>query len=191
MHNNITKPKQKVIFDCDDILWGLNEEISKQTRIDFQKLVTYNCTQNPLLTPADIKRLQKAYADPSMFERTKFYPGVERIKTLNADVYINSHSFTQEMLEIKKHRLLTELNFPEDHMILTLIQTPEDAKELPKDTYIFVDDACKNLVNSPAHYNLMIQKPWNKDMSTIRYKYVEKFDTLKKVIDRIEFLITH
>lgn len=189
MKNNTTTPKKRVIFDCDDTLWGLNEVISSNARVPFEKIVTFNANHNSLITETERRHMTQQYQNADVFYQTKFYPGAERILDLNADVYINSHAFSEEMLRIKRQRLLSELKFPEDHLILTLIGSADDKKEIPDDTYIFVDDAPKNIAESPAHYNLMMRKPWNKDMSAIQRKYIEKYDTLNKIIDRIIVLL--
>ena len=154
---------RKIIFDIDDILWPLNNRVSKLTKIDANKLITYNPKDNPLLSDNEKQMLINTYNRADLFEDIKFSPGIEKINDLNADVYINSNAYSQKAIDLKKSQLQKILNIPEDHYIFNLI-TPETSKKpkiIDSDIFIFVDDSPYNIINSNAQNNIMIKKPYN------------------------------
>lgn len=190
---------KKIIFDIDDILWPLNNRVAKRTKIDVNKLITYNPKDNPLLSENEKQRLLDEYNRADLFENIRFSSGIEKINNLNADVYINSNVYSQRAIDLKKSQLQKILNIPEDHYIFNLI-TPEASKEpkiIKSDVFIFIDDSPYNITDSNAQHNIMIKKPYNTSQQAFNLyaKHPDKkiiiCEDLNGVIDVINDLLNN
>lgn len=184
--------QKKIIFDCDDILWNLNQRMCDMTGIDYNKLVTFSVYENPLLSEAERQKVLHAYRSVELFTDIVFYDGIHRISDLDADVHINSNAISELVANIKRKQLREILGLPDENIMINIIEKDCKKKTIPDNTYIFVDDSCHNIATSPAVHNLMIQTPWNtnsQDVAVMRGKRVEQFHTLNQVIDRIEELL--
>jgi hypothetical protein len=182
-----------VIFDCDDILWGLNEKASEMTGIDYSELVTFAINENPYLTDDDKKMLSAVYHSVELFENMKFYEGVERLKNINAKVIINSNSMSQAAADIKRMQLKAVTGLSDDQIVINII-TPDNCKKktIPEETFIFVDDSPHNIAMSPARYNIMMYKPWNSTRAAfkeIEGKEFQMYSTLNEIIDHVEYIL--
>lgn len=185
-----------VVFDVDDILWGLNAKVSEITGIPEEKLITFALQENPLLTDEEKERVMSIYMSSEQFRDIKWYPGVERIMSLEqygAEVHINSNSISQEVVDFKYSQLKSVIDIPDERLHLNLINIGDSKKkDIGDDVFIFVDDSPHNIATSTAKYNLMLNHPWNTSVYGIRdigNVPVVRFDSLEKIIDHIETLL--
>lgn len=182
---------KKIIFDIDDILWGLNERAAKMANLEYEKLTSFSVPLNKNLTKEEAKILTSVYENPSLFENIIWFNGIERIDSLPADVHIVSNIFQKEVDTLKRTQLHSVLNIPDEKIHLNLV-TDATKKTIPEDTYIFVDDSPYNIAASPAKHNIMLKRPWNQSENgkqIIGDKPVKMFDTLNEIIDYIETLL--
>ena len=187
----MTKCKKIVVFDVDDILWSLNEKAAKLANIPYEKLITFNVPDNPLLTEVEKARLIEIYNSDELFAEMNFYDGVTRLNTLDADVRIVSNVFSKGPANQKLTNLRKVIRLPYWQIHLNMVTNPYK-KELPEDTYIFVDDSPYNIAGSTAIHNIMLRKPWN--TSEFANKIMGdiprvQFDTLNEIIDYIETIL--
>lgn len=185
---------KKVVFDVDDILWGLNKRSAKIAGIDYNKLTVYSASDNYNLTDSEKEKLISAYSSPSTFEEIKWYRGIEelpKLEELGAEVYINSNSFNAEIAELKREQLKSVLDFDDDRFILNIISDCKK-KDIGDDVFCFVDDSPYNIKRSTAKYNIMIKLPWNSSESAkeiIGDKDVIMADNLEEVIELVNNLL--
>ena len=186
--------KRKIVFDVDDILWGLNKIATDKANIDYNKIVVYSAKENYLLTEDERKRLLEVYSDPDTFRYINWYDGVEDIIKLQqkgAEVYINSNSFNIEISELKRKQLKSILDLPDDRLILNVL-TDCKKKEIGDGVWCFVDDSPHNIASSTAVYNIAVKTPWNTSkhaLDVIGNKDVIILDTLKDVINHIDYML--
>lgn len=186
--------KRKIVFDVDDILWGLNKIATDKANIDYNKIVVYSAKENYLLTEDERKRLLEVYSDPDTFRYINWYDGVEDIIKLQqkgAEVYINSNSFNIEISELKRKQLKSILDLPDDRLILNVL-TDCKKKEIGDGVWCFVDDSPHNIASSTAVYNIAVKTPWNTSkhaLDIIGDKDVIILDTLKDVINHINYML--
>ncbi len=186
--------KKKVVFDVDDILWALNKRMTEMAGIDFSKLTVYSVLENKNLTDDERQRAYNIYMNHELFENIEWYPGIERINQLDADISINSNSFCDKASMLKRQQLHDVLTLPDEKIIIRTI-TDEKKKEMDDDIFIFIDDSPYNIAASKATYNIVLQQPWNSSpemqaiMRTNGTGYIY-CDTLEHIIDLVEMLIT-
>ena len=186
---------KKVVFDVDDVLWSLNRRVASIANVDYDKIITYSITDNPILSSDEKKRILDVYFDDSIFEDIEWYPAIKFLNTINADVYINSNALTERAAELKRTQLLRVLNIPADNIRINIISDPKH-KQIDDDTYIFVDDSPYNIINSSAKFNIMLNCPWNISPEGLqvlaeRNKSVIKCDSLDGIIDVINHIINN
>lgn len=186
--------KRKIVFDVDDILWGLNKIATDKANIDYNKIVVYSAKENYLLTEDERRRLLEVYSDPDTFRYINWYDGVEdiiRLEQKGAEVYINSNSFNIEISELKRKQLKSILDLPDDRLILNVL-TDCKKKEIGDGVWCFVDDSPHNIASSTAVYNIAVKTPWNTSkhaLDVIGDKDVIILDTLKDVINHIDYML--
>ena len=184
----------RIAFDIDDILWPLNIHICEKHGINYDDITEFKVPRNIGITEEERNILMNEYHNVKVFKQLKFYDGAQRIRSImdnGHDVWIFSHSLSQDIVDVKIERLTKELNIPENKIICSIINKEQvtKEKELPNDLDYFIDDSPYNIAKSNAKENLLIRTPWNcssnakKIMSGKVYKY---FGDLNKVIDYIE-----
>lgn len=183
--------KKIVVFDVDDILWSLNKRAALLANVPYNKLVTFNLSENTLLNKEEKDRIINVYNSNELFKVMNFYNGIERLNTLNAEVHISSNVFKEIPAQQKMNHLLKVLTIPIENIHLNMVTDPYK-KTLPEGTYIFVDDSPYNIANSTATHNIMLKKAWN--TSELANKIMGdvprvQFDTLNEIIDYIEQIL--
>ncbi len=150
-----------VVYDVDDILWGLMFRVAKRANLDIKRcMAIFRIRDNQLLTRREQDYIIDAFADASVFENIEFFPGAEDIlrpRELGAVVKINSNSFSERIAELKVQQLLAAIpGLTPDDIQMNIID-PSNAYRKPLDprTTIFVDDSPYNVANSPAIINVM------------------------------------
>ena len=187
---------QKIVFDVDDTLWGLNANISKKLHIPSEKLTIFSAMDNQNLTMTERKALLNAYADAKSFENIEWYDGIERILQLEkygVEIHINSNSATNEIIKLKREQLQQVLTLYDDRLHFNLISMKKATKkELDNDTFILIDDSPHNIALSNAKYNIMPMHPWNtsaEGKKSLCGKTPLYYDNLNKIIDAIKQII--
>jgi hypothetical protein len=181
----------KVIFDCDDILWPLNKRMAKMAGIDFDKLYTYSIKDNVNFTEEERNKIINIYGSTELFKNINWYDGIDRIKYLDADIFISTNCYTEDIAKMKRQQLKEVLKIPDDK-IYTHVINNEKRKLVDDDAYIFIDDSPYNRKESNALFNILMKKPWNitkesDDLMSPNRPY--KCDTLNDIIDLVIFLI--
>ena len=176
--------KKKIVFDMDDILWGLNEKASKILGIEYEKLVCFSLEDNPYLTDKQRKQLLALYRSPTLWKDIEWYEGATKIKDLEKygyKVYINSNCMTAGVCDFKRSFASAVFGLPEDQIILNI---STEAKKPMRNVLIFADDGPHNIAKSKAKYKLYLDKPWNKEINEgIRcYSFPELMRKIKKII---------
>lgn len=165
----------KIVYDYDDVLWGLNLRAYDRLKIPFENSVDFSVFDNPHLTPSQREALIATYQTADTFTNIDFFPSIEdilRVEELGATVYINSNCYNQTVLELKRQQLqqvLPQLN--PAHIQFNLIGKNANRKVIDADTDIFVDDSPYNIATSHAKINIMPVYPWN---TTTRAKQLVK-----------------
>lgn len=182
---------KKVVFDVDDILWGLNERATERAGVDYKKLVVYDCKKNDVLSSEERSKMLEQYGSLELFEGIEWYDGIDKLVNLERagyELYINSNSYTKEVADMKLKQLSSVLPLPPERFIMNVRLSCDTPKGIEDDVLFFVDDSPYNLVNSNAKHNLTISKPWNYSewgISALAGKDVVRFSSLLEVLDYI------
>lgn len=181
-----------VVFDVDDILWGLNYFVTNKLDIDINLIKKFSINDNDTLSLEQKSSIIKEYRNPDTLSKLSWFDGVEDLNALQRDgveVRIKSNCLSEEIKYIKLKRLIDILNIPIENIQLDVITMSEiKKKEISDDVDIFVDDSPYNIVSSNAKLNLMIRYPWNisdEAKELVRNKNVRYFDSLNEVISYI------
>lgn len=166
-----------IVFDMDDVIWDLNEKASRMAGFGFEKLVTFICYENPLLTKEERENLLKVYQGNELYEDIQFNERlIELINRLYRQypkypVHISSNCVSREIKDIKMRQLKSVLDLPEDRIHLNLIDIKESKKKkLPGNIFIFVDDSPHNIKDADAVHKIMPAKPYNKELFIDKYQ---------------------
>ena len=175
-----------IVFDMDDILWGLNEKATKILGIDFNKIICPNARHNPLLTDKEKDELIAMYGNPDLWKDVVWYDGATNIRDLEKyghKVWIKSNCMNTGVRDFKDTFTSPTFNLPKDQIILDISQ---EAKTLMEDVLIFCDDLPPNILNSTAKYTLFLDKPWNQDVTVgIRcYSFAEMYQKIEQLIEK-------
>lgn len=155
---------RKVVFDVDDTLWLLNKRVASITGIDYGKLTIFSVHDNTNLTDDEKQKMLHVYADTETFKDIEWDAAIEHIRSIPADIYINSNNSTEEIAEIKRKQIHSVLDIPDDHIVMNITGLKKSSitkKVIDEDTYILVDDSLHNIEMSTAVYNIVIKRPWN------------------------------
>ena len=184
--------KKVVVFDIDDILWGLVTRVANQLNIPIEKLTTFVIKECPNLTKEEIDSIYDLFNREETFENIEWFDGVDRINNLNAEVHICSNIFRKELGDVKLVQLIEKFpNIPIENFHLNLV-VDSTKKEIPNNTFIFVDDSPYNIRNNIATHKIMLKRVWNtsKDgMDILKDTPVKQFDTFNEIMDYIESLL--
>ena len=172
--------KLKVVFDLDDTLWNLNERACQLTGVDYSKINNFKLHENVLLTDEEKAKMWELYQDPELWRDLPWLEGATEIHELDSDVvevWLVTNCLNTAVQEFKRSFLSKALHLPEERIILNV--TTATSKKMPEDTFIFVDDSPFNLMASKAKYNLIPDRPWNRDYKDAN---AYRFNTLKDII---------
>ncbi len=158
--------KRKVIFDVDDILWGLNQKVADILCYDVNRITNFSirkCTQVDEETQSKIIAL---YQNVNVFKNMKFYEGVEdllMLEEVGLDVSICSNCMTKEIGIEKTEQLLRKIrNLREEQIQMNIIsEKTHHQKEMKKNVWTLVDDSPYNIAASDAVIDIMLPHPWN------------------------------
>ncbi len=159
-------PKRKVVFDIDDVLWGLTHRVVQQLSIKYQDWITFQVLQNERYSMETRIAINNAFRDPATFANMQFYTGVERIMDIEeygAIVQIKSNSFSEAVAVSKRQQLLCAIpGLREEQLYLPIVDEHTTMqKRFDDDTFISIDDSPSNIAGSPACFNFMPYTPWN------------------------------
>lgn len=154
----------KIVFDIDDVLWGLNQRVAEKYQIPIDKVTHFDLTRSAL-SEEERRQFSQAYCDAETFTDIEFYPGVEdllELEKLGATVYIDSCANSDEVVEQKYReikRILPQMN--PAHICIYNPNSNKHSKMIGEDVLIFVDDGPHNVAKSLAKYTIVPKKPWN------------------------------
>lgn len=155
----------KVVYDVDDVLWGLNQRVMKLLDLDIARSIEFRISASPTFTPSEQQAILACFHDAKIFEHIKFYPGARQILAVEpygATVRIHSNCFTDAIAAEKRHQLERLLPTLKPAFIKLATITPEtNRKRIDQDAYIFVDDNPYNIATSTAKFNFVPEWPWN------------------------------
>lgn len=188
--------KLTVVYDVDDTLWNLNSTICDLNKINFKDLITYNPLDNIRLSEEEKTLILQAYSDPAIFRQCKFYDGCDRLFNLEvanlANVWISSANLSKEVLLVKLDRLQNEiLNINMEHVKLTCSNSTYQGRVQGD---ILIDDSPINIAKSDFAYNILLDKPYNRDCDSIvdllQGKTIVRATSLSEAIDLVEMTVS-
>ncbi len=155
-----------VVFDLDDVCWGLNPRATRFVGVPLEKLIEFHVTENELLTDEEKQALWAAYQNPQVFQDIDFYPGFEdmmKLRQFGLDPFIKSNCCGTVIPEIKLPQIQAKLpTMPRDHIILNVVdQVTTLYKEIDESVFAFVDDSPYNIAKSRAQHNIVPMWPLN------------------------------
>lgn len=158
-HSNQQTPL--IVYDVDDILWGLMPRIAARGRLDPQICYAlFDLSNNEQLSPDERDYIITSFADADIFRDINFYPGIDQLlrpQELGAKVKINSNCYSHDIAELKITQLLRAI--PEltsaDIQVNVIDHSQTTRKPLDPTTTILIDDSPHNIANSPALLNIM------------------------------------
>lgn len=195
---NLTDSPTKIIYDVDDVLWGLNGRVAGQLGIPLSKISDFDHSKTSM-TATECQRFWQAYEQRETFIDMEFFPGIERlldVEKYGVEVYIDSCACSKAVVEQKYHelrRVLPEMK-PERMLIHLLLGKTKHAKQIGSDTLIFVDDGPHNVAHSQAKYNIVPRWPWNANAHAQAFLeravgQVIMVDSLAETLDTVERLV--
>lgn len=152
-----------VVFDMDDVMWNLNEKVSKRTGIPYHKFTHYSVYDNPNMTDKERELVLHAYNDEDTFRNIRFLqPAVRLINRVYHEhpehpVHLVSNCATEKIACIKMPQLRRVLDLPENRIHLRVIDMATQSKEkkFPDNIFILVDDSPHNIPLAGAMHNIM------------------------------------
>lgn len=156
---------RKTVFDIDDTIWAYTYQVAKLAGIPYDDWIDFH-TLNPKLTQAQKEAATAAYHSVEPFRNMVFYDGLEdilRLEDYGAFVQFKSHSFAQELLDLKAWNLKDVLpQLRPEQLILSVTSVERNTeKEFDDDTFIIVDDNPYATAKSKAPHIIMPRTPWN------------------------------
>ena len=133
------------------------------------------------------------YKSVDIFKNIDWFDGIDRVLSLNAEVFINSNCYTQAISDVKREQLHA-MGFDDAHIKLNIVseKNEEGIKTVGEEVFIFVDDSPYNIANSKAKHNIMLTRPWNTSedgQTIIGNKKVIYCNTLNEIMDNVERLL--
>lgn len=162
---NLNFETPEIVYDVDDVLWPLVDRVFARLGIPLEKETDFNFKSNPILTDDEKQAILAGFSDPHTFDEMNFYPHLPEIlqvEELGAKVFINSNSYSNEIIERKRAQLQNQLpDFPSERLTFNLIKEQADKKQIRANTFVFVDDSPYNIALSDALVNILPKKNWN------------------------------
>lgn len=161
--------KKQIVFDVDDVMWGLNQRVSELTGIPYEKFTVYHIPQNPNLTDAEKELVLSAYHDSKTFQNIVFSDTIISLinqihhEYMNYEVKIVSNCLTAEIMREKKSQLLNVLDLPEHSLRFNIINNAKK-KTLPEHIFLLADDSPHNILQAEAVHKIMPAKPYNDNL---------------------------
>ena len=188
---------RKIVFDCDDILWPLNERIAKAIGVKFSDLHTFSIFENTRLSKSQRNQVYAAYGDFHTFKHINWYAGAETIMDLEnhgkgVKVFVNSNSCQEEIAALKYMQIHQLIDISDDQLILNVIDADgHKKKDIGDHVFAFIDDSPHNLLDAStkAEHLYTINTPWNINVPELDGLNIKRFDTLEEIIDDIGKLL--
>lgn len=179
-----------LVFDVDDVLWGLNDFVFEHLGINPVIITDFCLDACSELSDGLRRKMLKMYQSVDVFYSLTPYAGVERIPSLERLGYnlkINSNCSSLEVMNYKL-KVLRSLGFKKENIVLDV---GYKTKEIGEDVFGFIDDSPYNVVQSNAKINFMPRKVWNtseKMKSLVRSKNTVYYSDLNELIDYLEVI---
>lgn len=155
-----------IVFDMDDILWGLNDRVCERLGIDIRKVTNFTLWKCNQLTEKEQQAMLHAYAQKSTFQNIVFFKKVKdliKLETKNTRVSICSNSRTKDIADEKTEQLKAHIpGIRDDQIIMNIIDIKDHTKKkLIKNIWRFADDSPYNIASSDAQFNYSLKYAWN------------------------------
>lgn len=159
------------VIDLDDVMIPLNDTIFNRYRIDVNKLTSYKISRCKI---SDIEKstILKAYRDAEIFKEAglskEAYQAIDLLHKLvlnnKLEVFINSNSNSQDVIDYKLELLHKEMSFiPDSNIKLNLIIPGQSNKKKIQACDIIVEDYINNIYTAEDYkYAFLIHKTHNK-----------------------------
>lgn len=154
----------KITFDVDGVLNNQSEYIANKLGLNYSKWTQYYLWDNTgeIRDNADI--ILEAFKNVDMFKDCGYLPGIERLMELNnrhdIELEINSHNFTEEIMNYKRKSLKEKIGIKDNQIHLALVD--RELKEKVVDTDILVEDKIENIKSSNIRVKaILISQPYN------------------------------
>lgn len=152
-----------VVFDMDDVMYNLNERVSKIKGIPYEKFTQFSIYDNPNMTEDEKKRVLAAYTEADTYRDVEFIqPVIDLINDVHRlfkdyEVHIISNSAAKEVRDVKLPQLLRVLDLPQSRIHLNVIdmRTQSLQKKMPDNMFLIVDDSPHNLEMADARHKIM------------------------------------
>jgi len=181
-----------IVYDVDDICHAQGKRIADDLEFDLADWTSFYIERIPRFSDDLKKRARAALSDEKYFRDIEFYDGVEDIlrpEELDprVEVVFNTKTGTREGADLKLRQLMEKIpGLTSDKITSTIYENTNETryKDIPKNTFVFVDDSPYNLGMSPAEINVTMIKPWNtspEGLNLIKGKNVIMFPTLLQI----------
>lgn len=164
--SNKTKVKPKVVLDWDDVFWSSGYKVADMLGIEHERWIDHHTNENTLLSMMERETIEQLFMAADTYRDMQLFPGLEEVLELwsmNADLFINSNCYSEEVLKTKRVQIRKALPMLDDeHLQLNLVLPNTKArKPIDEDVDIFVDDSPYNVAKSLAKINMVPRLPWN------------------------------
>lgn len=191
----VTPDQLIIVYDVDDVLWGLTKKVYKILHLPYEKQITYQVRENPLLSHAEQTNIMNAYADAETFSRIKFYPGTEQIlqpEQFGTKVLIHSNCYSEAIAQNKLRALRKILpDMPASQIHMNVIDLSINHKHIKDQVFIFVDDSPYNIATSHANINILPREPWNILPEAQRIACGKTGEIVEPTSDRLQTIVEH
>lgn len=155
--------KIKIIYDVDDVLNNLNSYIFGKLGLPWGE--RFMVTECMCYTKEQVDALLKMYGDPEVFRNLSYEPGASEIfdieRTGQAEVFIISRNFNQEVADVKMESLLKHIPNAKPDKIDMQIGSGNN-KKIDESADIIVEDCIENCIRYPFDtIKILIDKPNN------------------------------
>lgn len=179
---------KKVVFDIDDILWGLNQRVADRLGYNNNYITNFLIHENKHLSTKLKNDIIESYHDLSIFENIQWYEGISEIVNIEqfgTCVFINSNCMTKDIADSKKSQLLDVVDINPERIRCNVIKAKNcNTKIIDDDTDILIDDSPFNIAQSKARLNILINHPWNISEEAIKImegKDIIRFNNLREI----------
>lgn len=183
-----------IVYDCDDVLIGLNKVAHELAGISLEKRKYYSISKEPDISQEQKDKLIKCYGQVDTFRKAEFYDGADEIFNIEesglAKVYIHSLSYTEDILAYKREKLKAKYpNISEGRLLLECGHTKSSLDDLD----ILIEDNIENIAKSKARLgNILIKKPYNRpenyDLNISDLRLIE-VDNLRDANNMVKLLL--
>lgn len=186
--------EKNIVFDMDDIMWGLNYRVCDILGIDINRITNFSIGKCTMLTKQEQENIIHMYSNASTFRDIVFFPKVKKIMSLQETGYrvsICSNALSKEIADLKFEQLKSHITGIKDEQInINVIDNKQhNKKKLINNIWRFIDDSSYNVALSNATFNYMKKYPWNQSEDgqiTVGSKPTMYFDSFEEIYSHLQ-----